>query len=51
MKRVCDAAIKSETAFAYDQKVHHLKVRAKSDTIRSFWPLFRHFPDNDQDVL
>ena len=27
-----------------DQKAHHLKVRAKSDTIRSCWHLFRHFP-------
>ena len=41
MKRVCDAAIKSETAFAHNDR---LKVRAKNAAVRSFWRLFRDFP-------
>ena len=45
MKRVCDAVIKSKTTFKNDQKVYRLEARgANSDTIRSFWRLFRHFP-------
>ena len=38
--------------FKNDQKVHRLEARgAKSDTIRSFWCLFRHFHDHDTYVL
>ena len=44
MKRVCDAVIKSETTFKNDQNVYRVKAHgAKSDTIRSFRRLFRHF--------